>query len=90
VIPKTPLNLREYVAGMLIAVAVFFIGITYVLNAEDTLNMYSKGFETGYRQGKLDALRTNPVSVELEYACTSIWVSEQITEQHRREKESKK
>jgi hypothetical protein len=87
---KTPLSLREFIAGNIVVMAIFFSGMIYVLNDESTLNMHQKGFELGYKQGKLDALRTNPVSVDLEHACTSIWISEQITEQHRREQERKK
>jgi hypothetical protein len=47
-------------------------------------NGFISGFKQGYDQGGNDALRTNPVSVRLEHACASIWVSEQVVEQHRR------
>jgi hypothetical protein len=45
---------------------------------------FTSGFKQGYTQGSDDALRTNPISARLEHACTSIWVSEQVVEQHRR------
>jgi hypothetical protein len=45
---------------------------------------FHSGFKQGYTQGADDVLRTNPVSARLEHACTSIWISEQLTEQHKR------
>jgi hypothetical protein len=33
-----------------------------------------------YKRGQADALRTNPVSMELEQACLNIWASKQPVE----------
>lgn len=35
------------------------------------------GIDHGIKQGKRDALRTNPVSEELEMICAGLWVGEQ-------------
>ena len=34
------------------------------------------GIDHGIKQGKRDALRTNPVSEELEMTCAGLWVGE--------------
>jgi hypothetical protein len=40
--------------------------------AEELINVY--------KRGQADALRTNPVSMELEQACLNIWASKQPVE----------
>jgi len=39
------------------------------VRAEELINMY--------KRGKQDALKTNPVSMELEQACLTIWANKQ-------------
>jgi hypothetical protein len=62
--------------------------VAWFMAAHQHLAQYDQGFESGYAlgydKGGNEALRTNPVSARLEHACTSIWVSEQVVEQHRR------
>jgi hypothetical protein len=41
-------------------------------NAEELIN--------AYKRGQADALRTNPVSMELEQSCLNIWASKQPVE----------
>jgi hypothetical protein len=38
----------------------------------------SKGFESGYKQGKHDALLPIATNIELEQVCVNMWVSEQL------------
>ena len=42
------------------------------VRAEELINMY--------KRGKQDALKTNPVSMELDQACLTIWANKQPTE----------
>ena len=41
-------------------------------NAEELIN--------AYKRGQADALKTNPVSMELEQSCLNIWASKQPVE----------
>lgn len=38
-------------------------------------------WQLGYEQGRKDALKTNPVSEDLELTCASLWVGKQIRKQ---------
>jgi flagellar biosynthesis/type III secretory pathway protein FliH len=62
--------------------------VAWFMAAHQHLAQYDEGFESGFAQGFKkggdEALRTNPVSARLEHACTSIWISEQVVEQHKR------
>jgi hypothetical protein len=42
------------------------------IRAEELIN--------AYKRGQADALRTNPVSMELEQSCLNIWASKQPVE----------
>ena len=44
------------------------------------------GFESGYKQGKHDALLTNPLNHELESVCLNMWVSNQLQKDRANEK----
>jgi len=44
------------------------------------------GFESGYKQGKIDALNPTAANHELESVCVGMWVSGQ----HRQEKDNAK
>jgi len=35
-------------------------------------------WQLGYEQGRKDALKTNPVSEDLELVCAGLWVGKQI------------
>jgi hypothetical protein len=36
-------------------------------------DVYATGYSTGYQKGLKDALRTNPVSDDLEFVCAGLW-----------------
>ncbi len=38
-------------------------------------------WQHGYEQGRKDALKTNPVSEELELVCAGLWVGKQISKE---------
>jgi hypothetical protein len=78
----------NYLAVAFVAAVMSAFTVAWFMAANKYLEQYDLGFHSGFRQGydqgTSDALRTNPVSAGLEHACTSIWVSEQVVEQHRR------
>ena len=48
----------------------------------------SIGQKTGYKEGWKDALRTNPVSEELDLVCAGLWLGEQNKKYFEKENKS--
>jgi hypothetical protein len=61
------------------ALSAFVIGL--VINNVALPDAYTKGFEAGYKQGRVDALAPRPTNHELEEVCLSMWIGQQIREQ---------
>ena len=40
-------------------------------------------WQLGYEQGRKDALKTNPVSEDLELVCAGLWVGKQISKEQK-------
>jgi hypothetical protein len=78
----------NYFAACVLSAVVSAFSVAWFMSVEQKLSQYDAGFQSGFAQGLKtggeEALRVNPVSARLEEACTSIWISEQIVEQHRR------
>ena len=49
------------------------LGVLYVMLQKS----YERQYQTGLREGKAMALKTNPPSEELEMACAGLWIGEQ-------------
>jgi len=62
--------------------------VAWFMATHQYLEQYDQGFESGFalgfKKGGDEAVRVNPVSARLEAACTSIWISEQVNQQHLR------
>ncbi len=41
--------------------------------------------DEAYAKGRAEALKTNPVSAELELVCAGLWVGEQAKKQHEKD-----
>jgi hypothetical protein len=82
------MKLINYLAVACVAAVMSAFTVAWFMAVNQHLAQYDEGFESGfdqgYKKGGDDALRTNPVSARLEHACTSIWISEQVVEQHKR------
>ena len=63
------MNFVYFAAGIAVSSALFLVGMNYGPGHKEIVAAYS--------QGRADALKTNPVSWDLEQACVSLWVGKQ-------------
>ncbi len=61
--------MRNFLAGMAVAVFFFLLGEHYGPKHQEIIEAYN--------QGRKDALKTNPVSWDLEEACVGLWIGKQ-------------
>ena len=79
---KNPVFIRGVLVGILFAVLVTLAGAK-VLDKFDTSppeSILPANVIQAYNMGIKDALRTNPVSMELEMVCLEVWSNKQFKE----------
>jgi len=85
---RARLSIQEFITGEKKAFAWGILATLLVLAIAKPQIIFSHyeqgmkaGFESGYKQGKHDALLTNPMNHELESACLNIWVGNQLQQE---------
>jgi len=71
---------KQWGLGVLVGVfatTLICIGINKIKSQEPPSEVLPKTVIDAYNQGLKDALRLNPVSLELDQACLSLWANKQ-------------
>ncbi len=74
---------KQWMLGLLTGVVIttlIAIGINQIKVPEPPMEMMPKTVIDAYNMGLKDALRTNPVSLELDQTCLNLWANKQPME----------
>jgi hypothetical protein len=74
---------KQWMLGLLTGVVIttlIAIGINQMKVPEPPMEMMPKDIIQAYNMGLKDALRTNPVSLELDQTCLNLWANKQPME----------
>lgn len=78
---------QSFVSGLVIGsfvtvlVALSALKVKDYLSPNDVPSIEPAMLIQSYKMGKQDALRTNPVSMELDEVCLSLWINKQPTQE---------
>lgn len=72
-----PVKTPTFHAGIILMVLFLFTLFIWLMKPTSMKDQW----QLGYEQGRKDALKTNPVSEDLELTCASLWVGKQIRKQ---------
>ena len=72
-----PVKSPTYHAALILVFMFLFTGLIWLMKPVSMKDHW----QLGYEQGRKDALKTNPVSEDLELTCASLWVGKQIRKQ---------